>query len=55
MPRHLSRPFALLANASMHIYLVHWLVYPRLADISRLVTVVASLAAGSGNRSSQQL
>ncbi|MEO5316904.1 AMP-binding protein [Pseudarthrobacter sp. CC12] len=46
VPRVLTRPAAILASASMHIYLVHWLVYPPLADINRPLAVAGSLAAG---------
>ncbi|MDJ0459887.1 AMP-binding protein [Arthrobacter sp. NQ7] len=46
VPRVLTRPTVLLASASMHIYLVHWLVYPPLADTSRVLAVATSLAAG---------
>ncbi|MEE2523539.1 AMP-binding protein [Pseudarthrobacter sp. J47] len=46
VPRALSKPMVLLASASMHIYLVHWLVYPLLADRSLPLALVASLAAG---------
>lgn len=46
VPRTLSRLTILLAGASMHIYLVHWLVYPPLAEISLPLAVGASLAAG---------
>ncbi|MHC6593050.1 AMP-binding protein [Arthrobacter sp. C152] len=46
VPRVLSRPTVLLASASMHIYLVHWLVYPPLADVGLPLAVGGSLAAG---------
>ncbi|HEY1155622.1 MAG TPA: AMP-binding protein [Arthrobacter sp.] len=46
VPRALSRPAAILAGASMHIYVVHWLVYPPLADINRPLAVAGSLATG---------
>ncbi|GGI02735.1 AMP-binding protein [Arthrobacter liuii] len=46
VPRVLTRPVTILASASMHIYLVHWLVYPPLTDINRPLAVAASLAAG---------
>ncbi|UUL77921.1 acyl carrier protein [Pseudarthrobacter sp. Fe7] len=46
VPRVLTRPAAILASASMHIYLVHWLVYPPLADINRPLAVAGSLATG---------
>jgi acyl-CoA synthetase (AMP-forming)/AMP-acid ligase II/acyl carrier protein len=47
VPRALSRLAVLLASASMHIYLVHWLVYPLLAGVSLPLAVAASLAAGA--------
>ncbi|MFJ6157016.1 AMP-binding protein [Pseudarthrobacter sp. NPDC092184] len=46
VPRAMSRLAVLLASASMHIYLVHWLVYPLLTGISVPLAVAASLAAG---------
>ncbi|UUL76721.1 phosphopantetheine-binding protein [Pseudarthrobacter sp. Fe7] len=46
VPRAVARPAVLLAGASMHIYLVHWLVYPPLADVNRPLAAAASLAAG---------
>ncbi|MFJ6313069.1 AMP-binding protein [Pseudarthrobacter oxydans] len=46
VPRAMSRLVVLLASASMHIYLVHWLVYPLLTGISLPLAVAASLAAG---------
>ncbi|MEV7473698.1 AMP-binding protein [Pseudarthrobacter oxydans] len=46
VPRALSRLVVLLASASMHIYLVHWLVYPLLTGISVPLAVAGSLAAG---------
>ncbi|GGI03029.1 hypothetical protein GCM10007170_46090 [Arthrobacter liuii] len=48
VPRAVARPAALLAGASMHIYLVHWLVYPPLADINRPLAAAGSLIAGIG-------
>ena len=35
-----------MATLSGHIYLVHWLVYPPLADINRPLAVAGSLVAG---------
>ncbi|HEU4666981.1 MAG TPA: AMP-binding protein [Arthrobacter sp.] len=46
VPRALGRVTVLLASASMHIYLVHWLVYPPLAGLGLPVALAASLAAG---------
>jgi acyl-CoA synthetase (AMP-forming)/AMP-acid ligase II len=46
MPRVLGRVTVLLASASMHIYLVHWLVYPPLAGLGLPLALAASLAAG---------
>jgi hypothetical protein len=46
VPRATSGLAVLLASASMHIYLVHWLVYPLLTGISVPLAVAASLAAG---------
>lgn len=46
MPRALGRVTVLLASASMHIYLVHWLVYPPLAGLGLPLALAASLAAG---------
>ncbi|HEY1157643.1 MAG TPA: AMP-binding protein [Arthrobacter sp.] len=46
VPRALTRGAAVLASASMHIYLVHWLVYPPLAGINQPLAVAASLASG---------
>ncbi|WP_104063738.1 AMP-binding protein [Arthrobacter sp. 4R501] len=47
VPAGLRRLTVLLATASLHIYLVHWLVYPLLVELSPALAVVASLAAGS--------
>ncbi|PNI07262.1 AMP-dependent synthetase [Arthrobacter sp. AFG7.2] len=47
VPRALSRVAVVLASASLHIYLVHWLVYPLLAGVSLPLAVAASLAAGA--------
>lgn len=46
VPRALSRILVLLASASMHIYLVHWLVYPPLTGLGLPLALAASLAAG---------
>ncbi|WP_395399848.1 AMP-binding protein [Arthrobacter sp. UC242_113] len=46
VPRGLQRLTVLLASASLYAYLVHWLVYPLLAETSPLLAVAASLAAG---------
>jgi acyl-CoA synthetase (AMP-forming)/AMP-acid ligase II len=48
VPKGLRRPTVVLASASLHAYLVHWLVYPLLAGISPALAVAASLAAGVG-------
>lgn len=48
VPRALSRLTVLVAGASMHIYLVHWLVYPLLAPANLHLALAASLAAGVG-------
>ncbi|MET3707830.1 acyl-CoA synthetase (AMP-forming)/AMP-acid ligase II [Arthrobacter sp. UYEF6] len=47
VPAGLRRLTVLLASASLHIYLVHWLVYPLVVELSPALAVVASLAAGS--------
>ncbi len=47
VPAGLRRLTLLLAGASLHIYLVHWLVYPLLVELSPALAIVASLAAGS--------
>lgn len=47
VPAGLRRLAVLLASASLHIYLVHWLVYPLLVGLSPALAVVASLAAGA--------
>jgi hypothetical protein len=46
VPRVFSKAAVLLASASMHIYLVHWLVYPPLVGISPVLATAASLMAG---------
>ncbi|GAA4284259.1 AMP-binding protein [Brevibacterium daeguense] len=48
VPTGLHGVLGLLAGASLHIYLVHWLVYPQLVGIHPALAVVASLAAGVG-------
>ncbi|HSK25796.1 MAG TPA: non-ribosomal peptide synthetase [Jiangellales bacterium] len=45
-PAGVARAAAVLAAASLHVYLTHWAVYPHLADRSPLLAVLASLAAG---------
>ncbi|MEJ7741589.1 MAG: hypothetical protein WKF73_02980 [Nocardioidaceae bacterium] len=40
------RPVSVLASSSLHIYLVHWLVYPRWENSYPLFALAASLAAG---------
>jgi acyl-CoA synthetase (AMP-forming)/AMP-acid ligase II len=46
VPAGLRRVTVLVASASLHIYLVHWLVYPPLAALSPALAVVGSLTAG---------
>ncbi|MCH1868706.1 AMP-binding protein [Nocardioides sp. CFH 31398] len=46
IPRAASRVVGLLAAASLHVYLVHWQVYPHFEDDRPLLGVVLSLAAG---------
>lgn len=46
VPTVLHRGLGTLASASLHVYLVHWLVYPELAAVHPAAGVVASLAAG---------
>lgn len=48
VPRGFQRVTALLASSSLYIYLVHWLVYPPLVDISQALAVAASICAGAG-------
>ncbi|WP_199422466.1 AMP-binding protein [Actinotalea solisilvae] len=48
VPTALHRGLGMLASASLHVYLVHWLVYPDLATVHPALGVVASLAAGVG-------
>ncbi|MGN9908795.1 AMP-binding protein [Phytohabitans sp. LJ34] len=43
-----NRVTAVLAGASLYIYLTHWQVYPRLDHHNALLAVVASLAVGIG-------
>ena len=47
VPKGLRRLTVVLASASLYAYLVHWLVYPPLAEISPALAVAASLAAGA--------
>lgn len=47
VPAFLVRPAGLLASASLFIYLVHWQVYPHLAQTSELLAVAVSLVLGS--------
>jgi acyl-CoA synthetase (AMP-forming)/AMP-acid ligase II len=46
VPRPVAAAAGALAGASLAIYLVHWQVYPHVWDVSRLLAVGASLAAG---------
>ena len=46
LPRPVVRGLAVLAAASLHVYLVHWQVYPYFEDDRPLLGVVLSLAAG---------
>ncbi|MDQ0922252.1 acyl-CoA synthetase (AMP-forming)/AMP-acid ligase II [Pseudarthrobacter sp. W1I19] len=46
VPRGLHRITALLASASLHIYVTHWLVYPLVDPYSKGLAVLASLACG---------
>ncbi len=46
VPRGLHRLTALLASASLYIYVTHWLVYPLLDPDQKGLAVAASLAAG---------
>ncbi|MFF1253751.1 AMP-binding protein [Pseudarthrobacter sp. NPDC058329] len=46
VPRGLHRPTALLASASLYIYVTHWLVYPLVDPAHKGLAVIASLAAG---------
>ena len=47
VPRGLHRLTALLASASLYIYVTHWLVYPLVDPAHKGVAVIASLAAGT--------
>ena len=42
----LNRVAGVLAGASLYIYMVHWQVYPRLEEYSRVLALVAALLAG---------
>ncbi|SDZ16839.1 Acyl-CoA synthetase (AMP-forming)/AMP-acid ligase II [Micromonospora pattaloongensis] len=44
----LNRAAGVLAGSSLYIYLVHWQVYPRLDEHSKLLALLASLALGIG-------
>lgn len=46
VPRGLHRLAALLASASLYIYVTHWLVYPLVDPEQKGLAVIASLAAG---------
>lgn len=46
VPRGLHRTTALLASASLYIYVTHWLVYPLFDPTDKALAVAASLAAG---------
>jgi len=46
VPRPVAAAAGALAGASLAIYLVHWQVYMHVWDVSRLLALVASLAAG---------
>ncbi len=49
VPRPASRVIGIIAAASMYIYLTHWQVWPRLADVMPLEAVlVPTLAVGIG-------
>ncbi len=48
VPSMLARPLALLASASLIIYLTHWQVYPHLELVWPLGALLASLAFGIG-------
>ena len=50
VPGRLSTPIALVAAASLYIYLTHWQVWPALADVLPIgvalpLTIVAGIAA----------
>ncbi len=42
----LNRLAGVLAGASLYIYMIHWQVYPRLDQYSRVLALVAALLAG---------
>ena len=46
LPAVLARPVAVLAAATLYIYLTHWFVYPPFEDSAPLVGVVLSLLVG---------
>lgn len=46
VPRGMHRFVALLASASLYIYVTHWLVYPMVIQIDKGLAVWASLAVG---------
>jgi acyl-CoA synthetase (AMP-forming)/AMP-acid ligase II len=46
VPRGLHRLIALLASASLYIYVTHWLVYPLVEESAKGLAVIVSLAAG---------
>jgi acyl-CoA synthetase (AMP-forming)/AMP-acid ligase II len=46
IPRVIAVAAGALASASLAIYLVHWQIYMHVWDISRLLALLASLAAG---------
>ncbi|WP_411734711.1 AMP-binding protein [Paeniglutamicibacter sp.] len=46
VPRFLHRIAAVLAGASLYIYVSHWLVYPLVDQISKALAVAASLLVG---------
>lgn len=47
VPRGLHRLTALLASASLYIYVTHWLVYPLVDPAHKALAVIASLTAGT--------
>lgn len=47
VPRGLHRLTAVLAGASLYIYVTHWLVYPLVDPAQKSLAVIASLAAGT--------
>ncbi|MFY9633516.1 MAG: AMP-binding protein [Cellulosimicrobium cellulans] len=46
VPRGFHRLAALLASASLHIYLTHWLLYPLIDPAHKGLAVITSLAVG---------